>query len=175
MVEKADYRVLKKIEDIEIRQYPNLLLAIVDNNVDDSGFNLLFRFISGENKVQKKIPMTAPVITSEKIKMTAPVITRDDYMAFVMPSIYNKENIPLPTNPLVKIEEQPSSVMAVLRFTGHTTKTRVEKFKNILIKTLEKNKLTIKGNPILMRYNSPFAPGFIRRNEIAIELKNYKI
>ena len=174
MVEKADYRVLKKIEDVEIRQYPKLLLAIVEDNVDDSGFNLLFRFISGENKAQKKISMTAPVITSEKIKMTAPVITSNDYMAFVMPSIYNKENIPIPTNPLVKIEERPVKIMAVLRFSGYTSKTRVEKFKQILIKILEKNKLTNEGNPILMRYNSPFAPGFIRRNEIAIELKNYK-
>jgi hypothetical protein len=173
MVEKVNYRVLNKIENIEIRQYPDLLIAKIKNNFEDSGFSLLFRYISGENKTQKKIPMTAPVITSEKIKMTAPAISEGSYMAFVMPSSYSKETIPIPTNSLVKIETQPSKIFAVLRFGGYSKKIRVEKFKKKLLKDIKENKLKTKGNVFLMRYNSPFAPGFIRRNEVAIELVNY--
>ena len=72
MTQQVPYEVLKKIEDIEIRQYPEVIFAVVEDNNNDSGFGLLFQYISGENKTRRKIAMTAPVITSEKISMTAP-------------------------------------------------------------------------------------------------------
>jgi len=106
MTQQIPYEVLKKIKEIEIRNYPKVLLAVVQNNINDSGFSLLFRYISGENKTRRKIPMTAPVITSEKIPMTTPVITAKNYMAFALPSSYNNENAPIPTNPSVQIEIQ---------------------------------------------------------------------
>ena len=39
-----------------------------------------------------------------------------------------------------------------------------------LLTILENNDLKTKGEPFLMRYNSPFTPGFLRRNEVAIEI-----
>ncbi len=110
MVEKISYDVLKKMDDLEIRKYPEILLAVVKEHDDDSAFGLLFNYISGENKIQKKIKMTAPVISSEKIQMTAPVISKKNYMAFVVPSSYNIENVPKPTNPKVSIEIQPKKL-----------------------------------------------------------------
>jgi hypothetical protein len=35
---------------------------------------------------------------------------------------------------------------------------------------IENQNIQVKGNPILMRYNSPFTPGFLRRNEVAVEI-----
>ena len=96
MVEKATYYMVKKLGDIEIRRYPPILLAVVKGYEGDSGFNLLFNYISGNNSSQQKIPMTATVITSEKIPMTAPVITKEDSMAFALPSMYTKETAPIP-------------------------------------------------------------------------------
>ena len=60
--------------------------------------------------------------------------------------------------------------VAVLRFGGYSTSKKTDKNINKLLETLKKHKLRIKGEPFLMRYNSPFAPGFIRRNEVAIEI-----
>ena len=173
MVEIASYKNLKKINGIEIRKYPKMLLAVVQGYKDDSGFNLLFNYISGDNKTQKKIPMTAPVITSEKIPMTAPVITKDDFMAFVLPSFYNEDTVPLPLNPEVKIKVQPEKIYAVLRFSGRTLRNRVQKQIQKLTQVLKNQNIRIKDDPILMRYNSPFTPGFLRRNEIAFEINNY--
>ena len=170
MVEKAKYEIVKKFDTIEIRKYPELLLAIVEGYRRDSGFSLLFNYISGNNKPQKKISMTAPVITSEKIKMTAPVITGSEYMAFVMPEAYSIDTIPQPNDSRVNIKKRPEKTYAVIRFSGVTNKKRIDKYSKQLFSEIDKLKLKTKGEPILMRYNSPFAPGFIRRNELAIEL-----
>jgi uncharacterized protein YqgV (UPF0045/DUF77 family) len=175
MTDQIVYDVIEKIDTLEIRQYPELIFAVVENDMDDSGFNLLFRYISGENKTQSKIRMTAPVITSEKMKMTAPVVSRDHYMAFAIPSAYNKDTVPIPINPSVKIEVQPKKIMAVLKFNGRTSEKIVQKYIQELINILKTHKIQIKAEPVLMRYNSPFTPGFLRRNEVAAEIiKNNK-
>lgn len=172
MVEKINYKVLKKINKIEIREYPNILLAFVEGNISDSAFGLLFNYISGNNKVNEKIRMTAPVINSQKIDMTAPVFSKKNYMAFVMPSSFNENNIPIPNNPNVKIKVQSKRKLAVIRFSGYTTDNKIKKYKNKLLDELKEKKITIKGESILMRYNSPFAPPFLRRNEIGVEIKS---
>jgi len=170
MVEKISYDVLKKIDDLEIRKYPEILLAVVKEHDDDSAFGLLFNYISGENLSQKKIKMTAPVISSEKIEMTTPVISQKNYMAFVVPSYYNMENVPKPTNHKVSIEIQTRKTVAVLRFSGYSTSKNIEKHTQKLLTKIKTNKLKTKREPYLMRYNSPFTPGFLRRNEVAIEI-----
>jgi 1,4-dihydroxy-2-naphthoyl-CoA synthase len=62
MVEQAKYEVLKKIGNMEIRRYPRLVVARVDG-YGDGGFNLLFRFITGNNQQKSDIAMTAPVVS----------------------------------------------------------------------------------------------------------------
>jgi hypothetical protein len=173
MVEKVHYQLIKKIMNVEIRKYPEMIIAVVEGHDNDSGFGLLFDYITGNNIKQQKIPMTAPVITSERISMTAPVITKDKYMAFVLPSIYSKETVPTPKNTGIKIKIQPKKTFAVLRFSGKTSPHRTQQHINKLLQILEMKKIKTQDDPILMRYNSPFTPGFIRRNEIAVEIQKY--
>ena len=170
MVEKAPYEIVRRIESLEIREYPSLIIAKVENYDDNNAFGLLFDYISGNNTSQKKISMTAPVITSEKIPMTAPVISDEDYMAFVMPSSYDKSTIPKPKNLKVKIEVQQEKKLAVLKFSGRTSYDKTDGKIKELLELIKTNNLKTKGTAFLMRYNSPFAPGFIRRNEVAIEI-----
>jgi Txe/YoeB family toxin of Txe-Axe toxin-antitoxin module len=148
-----------------------LVVASTTSEKGNTAFNLLFNYISGNNKSREKISMTAPVITSEKIPMTAPVLSKKDYMAFVMPSTYDKSTIPKPKNSEVNIEIQPEKKIAVLRFGGYTSDKKVNNKIKELLESIKNNKLKTKGEPFLMRYNSPFAPGFMRRNEVAIELE----
>lgn len=171
MVEKVNYVVFKKINLIEIRKYPEMILALVENYNDDSAFGALFNYISGYNKKREKIKMTAPVINSEKIEMTSPVISKDNYMAFIMPSKYNIDTVPIPLDDKIKIKIEPKKILAIIRFSGYSTNNKIEKFKDKLLSELEKNNIKIKAGPLLMRYNSPFAPPFIRRNEIGVEIE----
>ena len=158
MVKKVEYQVLKSLENVEIRKYPKLLLATVNGLNDNDAFNLLFKYITGSNRTNQKLEMTAPVISSSKV------------MSFVMPEKYNINDIPQPTNPRVTIEERQSSKIAVIRVKGNASTKDVTRFQNELLNILSKNNIKTQGKPFLMRYNSPFMPGFFRRNEIGINV-----
>jgi hypothetical protein len=170
MVETPSYEIIGKIDDIEIRRYSKLILATVSSDSLNSPFNILFNYISGNNLGSNKISMTAPVITPEKIEMTTPVINVEDSMSFILPSKYNIENTPKPLDERIVINEIPERKIAVLRFRGWARKKNVEGQKNKLISILKDNNVKTVGNPFLMRYNSPWTPGLIRRNEIGIEI-----
>ncbi len=169
MVEEPKYEVLRSIEGVEIRRYTPILLATARGNTDL--FGMLFRYISGANKGSAKISMTAPVITPEKISMTSPVFTSGDTMSFVTPSSYTRETVPEPTDPRISIEELPTRTLAVLRFSGWARESTVEKKKKLLLDTLSRNDLKARGEVALMRYNPPFTPWFLRRNEVAVEVE----
>lgn len=170
MVEQPRYEILRTIDGIELRKYPKLLVAMVDEG-GDAAFDYLFRYITGKNRTKKRIPMTIPVITSEKVAMTAPVITSGESMAFVVPKKYTLDTAPVPTDPAVHLAEVPERVLAVLRFSGYTPSQRVKELQDRLVAMLEKNKIATVGAPFLMRYNSPFSLGFMRRNEVAIQVE----
>ena len=171
MVDTAKYTRVKEIDGIEIRKYPPLVVATVENPEGASRFNLLFRYISGENRSRAKISMTSPVITQEKIAMTTPVISKQGSMSFVAPSKYTIDNVPEPTDPRVQVHELPERYMAAIRFSGFAWKNSTDKQLNRLLMVLESHGLSFKGQPVLMQYNSPITPGFMRRNEMAVEVE----
>jgi predicted secreted protein len=171
MVEIARYEETGRIGEVELREYPELMLATVTGRSDNSAFGLLFRYISGENRTRKKIPMTAPVITSsEKIKMTAPVISDANSFSFVMPLEYKPEEVPEPLDPHIVVQKIPARRLAVIRFKGYAREKSVNEVKSRLSSVLQKNDIVTVGEPFLMRYNAPWTPGFMRRNEVGIEI-----
>jgi hypothetical protein len=168
LVETINYEVVKKPNGVEIRKYPKMIVARVDGYGDD-GFSLLFKFISGQNSQKSKVAMTSPVV-SEKIAMTAPVLSSGGSIAFVMPTSYTLETTPQPTDERVKIVESPPRYLAVLRFSGRWGGNAFEARTKEMITELEKAGITTKGEAFAMRYNPPFMPWFLRRNEVAIEV-----
>jgi effector-binding domain-containing protein len=175
MVETARYEVAGRIGEVELREYPELMLATVTGQGDNSAFRLLFSYISGENRTRKKIPMTAPVITSEKIEMTAPVISDGNSFSFVMPLKYKLEEIPEPLDSRIRIQKIPARRLAVIRFKGYARQKSVNEVKARLLSALQTSGIATVGEPFLMRYNSPWTPGFMRRNEVGIEVTQSSI
>jgi hypothetical protein len=169
MVETARYEVGGHIGEVELRDYPELMLATVTGQGDNSAFRLLFSYISGENRTRKKISMTTLVMTSEKIEMTAPVISDASSFSFVMPLKYKLEEIPEPLDSGIRIERIPARRLAVIRFKGYARDKSVNEVKTRLLSTLKESGIATLGEPFLMRYNSPWTPGFMRRNEVGIE------
>jgi effector-binding domain-containing protein len=168
MVETAKYDVALKEGEYEIRQYPKMLVATATGTAGQ--FNRLFQYISGRNKSKSKIAMTSPVITSEKIAMTAPVLSRGDKMSFAMPSDYDADTVPEPTDPTVLIEEIPERHVATIRFRGLAWRNEVRQRTESLLDWLSQKGLEVRGEPFLMQYNPPFVPGFLRRNEVGVEI-----
>ncbi|HIJ08386.1 TPA: heme-binding protein [Candidatus Bathyarchaeota archaeon] len=169
MVEQVKYKILEKIGKIEIRLYPLLVIAKVDG-YGDGGFNLLFRFITGNNRQKSEISMTAPVV-SEQIAMTAPVLSETGSLAFIMPDGFSLETTPEPLDDRVKIIEVPERIVAALRFSGRSSNSIFKKKSEELLAETEHAGLKVIGQVFSMRYNGPFTPWFLRRNEVAAEVE----
>jgi hypothetical protein len=169
MVEKLKYQVIKKLKKAEIRRYDSFVIARIDG-MGDQGFNVLFRFISGNNKQRRKVDMTAPVV-SEKISMTAPVLSDTGSIAFVMPEGYTLESTPEPIDDRIEVKEIPPRSVAALRFSGRWSKTKFDQKAMDLLGELRESGIKTKGNVFAMRYSGPFTLWFMRRNEVVVEIE----
>lgn len=182
-IEEAKYDVFKKDNSFEIRDYKPHVLAeiIVEGDIEEAGnkaFNRLFRYISGENHSSDKIEMTAPVSQEprgEKIKMTAPVSLQPAEgqwaVSFMMPASYTLETLPIPNDPEINLRQVPARRMAAVRYSGFWSEKKYLRYKKKLEAWIQKEGLTVGGDPIWARYNSPFTFWFLRRNEILIPIK----
>jgi effector-binding domain-containing protein len=169
MVKEVKYRIIKKLDKVEIRLYEKLIIAEVDG-YGDGGFNILFDYISGNNTTRTNLEMTAPVI-SKSIEMTAPVLSENESIAFVLPEEYTIENTPEPNDERIKIKQIPERYVAALKFSGRWTSSNFTAKSKQLLKELEKSNIKTKGNIFTMRYSGPLTPWFLRRNEVATEIK----
>ena len=170
MVQTIKYKVVREVGKVEIRVYPKIVIAKVeDPNVD--AFGLLYNFITGGNKQKEKVKMTSPVV-SQKIAMTSPVLSDTGSMAFVMPEEFTLETTPEPSDSRVIIAEIPVRLVAALCFSGGWSEAHFEKETQELLDELAEAGIKTKGKIFTMLYNPPFIPGFLRRNEVAIEVED---
>lgn len=172
---------------IEIRDYEPMILAEVEVSgnmaaAGNRGFRPLANFIFGDNHrpgeaSSADIAMTAPVIQtrSEKIAMTSPVTqerAKDETwrVAFVMPPEWSLETLPRPNDARIELRQLPARRMASIRFTGGPSETRFEKKAKELSDYLAREGYQVIGVPIYARYDPPWIPTFLRRNEVLIEI-----
>ena len=183
-IERAKYTVVQKEGNFELRQYEPHIVAetTVDGDFDEvgnEGFRRLFDYISGKNRKRQSISMTAPVsqeAESEKIPMTAPVnqvrIGEKYRITFLMPAKYTMETLPEPLDNRVKLKEVPGELIAALRYSGTWSRDHYEEKRIRLQGLLREKGLEPAGEPIFARYNPPFMPWFLRRNEVLIPVGN---
>lgn len=98
--------------------------------------------------------------------MTSPVLSTKNGMSFVLPSDYSWEEIPRPTESVIRIERLPERTMAALRFRGRAQ----EKVGEMEERHLRSEGIRSRGEVILMRYGPPYMPGVLRRNEVAVQV-----
>jgi len=94
LVEQPAYTVIRSFGDMEVRDYPPMIVAEVEvsgarKQAINAGFRLIADYIFGNNSPSKKIAMTAPV--SQQSAGGAWKVR------FVMPSGYTLETLPTPT------------------------------------------------------------------------------
>lgn len=178
-VEEPGFQLLEKDGSFELREYAPYVVAQtrVEANFEDAGgvaFQRLFRYISGSNVAQQKIAMTAPVTQSpgEKIAMTAPVSQVADgrafLVAFTLPSTYTLATAPKALDPAIQIREVPAQLIACWRYSGRWTVANYRQNEALLRERIRAHGLATRGDAVLARYNPPFTPWFLRRNEVLI-------
>jgi len=167
--------------DFELRDYPALVVAeaLVQGNrsaAASEGFRLLAGYIFGGNTRRQSIAMTAPVAQTaaggESIAMTAPVVQMGGAggwtVRFVMPSAYGLTSLPVPNDPRVQLRAVPPQRFAVVRFSGLAHDTDIAQRTTELHAFANARHLRISGPVALARYNPPWTPWFMRRNEVML-------
>ena len=181
-IEEPDYRVVRELADVEVRQYMPYTVAevVVAGPATEAGnqaFRILAGYIFGKNKGERKFAMTAPVTQAavpKKLEMTAPVtqtaVASGFLVQFVLPKDVTVANAPEPLDARVQIREVPPSLVAVIRYSGFWSESNYKEHLAKLQEALRAADLPWAGEPIYSRYNAPFTPCFLRRNEIWLHL-----
>ena len=182
-LEETEYTVMLKDGDFELRRYKPHIVAETHlegdfDEVGSVGFRRLYKYISGNNRPQKDIAMTAPVgqtNEAQEIAMTAPV-SQDQAdghwrVTFMMPAEFTLATLPEPLDPEVKLRQAPARLMAAYRYSGTWSRTRYLEREKLLREWLEANGLREAGSPVFARYDPPFMPWFLRRNEVLIPVE----
>ena len=181
--EEPAYRVVRQLDGAEVREYPAYVVAevLVPGPAEEAGsqaFPILAGYIFGKNKGEKKFAMTAPVTqvaAPVKLGMTAPVkqeaVASGGFLVqFVLPKGVALATAPEPLDALVVLREVPASRVAVVRYSGLWSQRNDSEHLEQLQAALRAAQLAWTGEPILSRYDPPFTPWFMRRNEIWLTL-----
>ena len=155
--EEANYKVVKENKISEIRKYSDRLV-IETNSTQGNGFRKLFNYISGNNEQKEEIKMTVPV--TQEIK------NGNMTMQFYLPSKFNKDNAPKPSNEEIEILTIEGGYYAVIKYSGRSSDKNFLKNKDILEKQLKQDNVVILSPPIRASYNSPFTLPILKRNEV---------
>jgi DNA gyrase inhibitor GyrI len=187
-VEQPAYRVVEQQQPFELRDYPALVVAEVRREGSrqqglSAGFAPLARYIFAKERASnggERIAMTAPVVQQAlapdaRIAMTAPVTqTRTDdetwAIRFIMPSQYRLADLPAPADKDLQLTEIPARRVAAVRFSGRTTDALIAEQEQALQQWMDRRGLKPASAPVYAYYNDPFTPGFLRRNEVMIDI-----
>ncbi|WP_062211136.1 heme-binding protein [Aureimonas sp. AU12] len=171
--EEPEYDVVRRDGEIEIRDYDAMIVAeTVKTGYHEKarrrGFETLYDFIAANNRSGKKIAMTVPVLQqlSESEGRTKGWAIR-----FVMPKKFTKASLPTPNSNDVAIREVSAKRLVAIRFSGNFSASLASKKLMALYNYVADENLKQKGDPIYAFYNAPWTPGFMRRNEILIEVE----
>jgi hypothetical protein len=165
MTEEQKFDLIERLPDskVEIRRYHECTLADVVVNADyqnagNMGFRPLITYISRNN-----IAMTAPVIQEP---------TGNSWIvSFVMPAGMLIENLPIPADSNVRLRQAPEHMAAALTFSGVTSENKVQKMETELRSVLAASNRIAIGAVQIARFDPPWKPGFMRKNEVILEIQ----
>jgi hypothetical protein len=170
MTEQQPYQVVRRYRDFEVRRYPQHVVAEVAmqgefERAGNAGFGPLVSYISGRNQGGQKIAMTAPVVQE--------TVAADSHLvAFVMPAGASPDTLPAPNSERVQVHEVPETVAAVATYSGRWTKSSYLRHVTELQRAVEREGLRVTGRPRYARFDPPWKPPFLRRNEVVLPIES---
>ncbi len=180
--EEPEYQVVRDLAGVEVRQYAAYAVAEVTvagpaGEAGNQAFPILAGYIFGKNKGERKFAMTAPVTqvaTPMKLEMTAPVTQTAApggvMVQFVLPKGVTAASAPEPLDARVRLRDVLPAQVAVIRYSGFWSASNDNEHLTKLQTALRAADLSWTGEPVTARYNGPFTPWFMRRNEIWLSL-----
>ena len=178
-IDEPDFKVVDKTDGYELRRYQSIVVAEtkVRGGFEEASvpaFKRLVDYIQGDNFGGRKMPMMAPVhqqSLTETAARGAGDQQADWLFQFVMPKEYQLSMVPKPRDDEVVVHQVPARTLAVRRYRGNWSEQRYRDNEGALVAAVEAAGLEPIGAPIFARYNAPFVPGFMRRNEVLLEVQ----
>ena len=167
----------------EVRRYEAHVIAevIVEGSPENAGtraFRSLADYIGGRNHTGRSVAMTAPVLQQggggRRMAMTAPVVQREHgrpgshVVGFVMPADETLETLPEPDAVEVVLRAVPVEFAAALQYSGRWTQAGYQERVARLQQAMADAGLRAVGQPRWARFNPPWTPWFLRRNEVVV-------
>lgn len=168
--------------DFEIRDYRAGIAAelTLEGSRKDALFNsfeTFAQYVLGNNADRKRLPLTVPVTQTEiaaippRIAPTVPTDTAHVWtIRLFMSARYSLAQLPKPMDRHIQFVSMPAARLAVVRFSGlgraedlYVQSIRLQEF-------VSSKHLQTVGPVIYLRYNTPWMPGAMRRNELGIEI-----
>jgi hypothetical protein len=167
----TDYAVISEGDGFEVRRYAPHVVAETTaagpfETADSLAFGLLVDYIQGRNEGGRNLPMTAPV-TQQPLDTGA----QQWLFQFVMSPEYLMSMLPRPADPAVTLRQVGERTVAVRRYRGNWSEKHYREQEQALLGSLRDAAIQPVGNPVFARYNAPFVPGFLRRNEVIVEVR----
>ena len=161
--------MVRTFPGFEVRRYPAHVVAEVElsgqfESAGNAAFRPLVSYISGRNQSGAKIAMTAPVIQEATEDLTR------HRVSFVMPAGSTVADLPVPSAATVSVHEVPEQMAAVSRYSGRWTLRAYQDHVEQLEQAIEAAGLTATGRPRYARFDPPWKPPFLRRNEVVIPI-----
>ncbi|KGA10366.1 MAG: hypothetical protein GM44_4165 [actinobacterium acAMD-2] len=169
MTEQQVYERIDVKRGFEVRKYAPHVVAEVTmvgpfERAGNAGFGPLVSYISGRNRSGTKVAMTAPVIQEP---LDEPMTY---HVSFVMPANSTLDDLPAPGGNGVSLIEVPETLAAVSMYSGRWTEDNYNKHVARLIANIEDAGYTVVGKPRFARFDPPWKPSFIRRNEVVVPI-----
>jgi hypothetical protein len=164
-VENRPYEVVKKDKELEIRFYPSVKIAQFTakagsyKTTSSNGFRKLAGYIFGKNEKSESIAMTSPVQMD--------INEESSTMSFMMPSVYNKKELPTPNDSTVKLTKTEDEYVASISFSGFANDELIAEYSKKLDDILKEKKLITTGNYRFLGYNPPYQL-LGRKNEVVV-------
>ena len=172
MTEKQQFALVRDYGDFELRNYPAHVLMQVEVEGDfmragNVAFGPLISYISGNNLSRQKIAMTAPVIQE-------PTGGDRHLVSFVLPNGTDPKHVPVPANSIVSMKPMAEQLTGVRKFGGGWNEDRFRSEGELLRHAVIREGFEPVGNLYWARFDPPWKPGFLKRNEALINLKKVK-
>lgn len=164
MAEVQKYDVVENHPGFQLRLYaPHTLVTKPMSGsmsaAGSSAFGYLASYISGQNERGQQIAMTAPVLQQKT--------DAGFEVSFVMPDDLVDPPKPRPGLELKSVE---SKLMAAIKFSGSASDDLFARKANALVESVEAAGFKVISEPLYARYNGPWTPPLLRRNEVLVEV-----
>ncbi len=171
--EQPSYTVVSSLGGgVEVRRYGPTVVAETRGDGNEA-FSRLFRYITGANRGDTLVKMTAPVSQGGGDRLApdrlAPTSGGPITMRFALPRALAADP-PVPSDPAVSIVTLPARTVAAIRFSGSFGQANIARHLAELRAALKRAGTATEGAPSFLGYDPPFTIPFLRRNEVTLDL-----